>query len=162
MEIGSNWKLIQTVFEQSRSTLHYAVATVNANGSPRITPIGALFLREDRTGFYFDEFPVHMSRNLERDPRICILAVNSNPTFWQRSLVGGRFETPPAVRLMGAVGDKREGSEAEIALWQDHVKLARGTKGHDIMWKNMRMVRDVYFDSFEPVVLGEMTEGFWE
>jgi len=30
------------------------------------------------------------------------------------------------------------------------------------MWKNMRMVRDVHFDSFEPVWLGEMTQGLWK
>ena len=30
------------------------------------------------------------------------------------------------------------------------------------MWKNMRMVRDIHFDSFEPVLMGEMTKGLWE
>jgi uncharacterized protein len=162
MEIGNHWKTIQMVFEQSRSSLHYAVATVKADGSPHITPIGALFLREDKTGFYFDEFPVHMSRNIERDPRVCILAVNSNPQFWQKSLVAGRFESPPAVRMMGSVGKRREATAEEIALWQDHVKLARGTKGHEIMWKDMRMVRDISFDSFEPVLCGEMTQDLWQ
>ena len=162
MEIGKHWKTIQMVFEQSRSSMHCAVATVNADGSPHVTPIASLFLRKDKTGFYFDEFPVHMSRNLERDPRVCILAVNSNPQFWQKSLVAGKFETPPAVRLMGSVGKKREGTEEEIAMWQNHVKLARGTKGHDILWKNMRMVRDIQFDSFEPVSGGEMTQDLWK
>ena len=45
MEIGKHWKTIQTLFEHSRSSLHYAVATVNADGFPHITPIGLLFLR---------------------------------------------------------------------------------------------------------------------
>jgi hypothetical protein len=163
MEIGKHWKTIQTVFQESRgSSTHYAVATVDEDGSPRITPIGALFLREDKTGFYFDEFPVHMSRNIERNPRVCILAVNSNLTFWQKSLLAGKFEAPPAVRLMGSVGKKREATEEEIAMWQNHVKLARGTKGYDLMWKNMRMVRDIHFDSFNPVLLGEMTQDLWK
>ena len=163
MEIGKHWKTIQTVYQESlHSSMHYAVATVNEEGSPHVTPIGALFLREDKTGFYFDEFLVNLSRNLERNPRVCILAVNSNPTFWQKSLLAGKFETPPAVRLMGSVGKKREGKEEEIAMWQDHVKLARGTKGHDLMWKNMRLVRDIYFDSFEPVSCGEMTKDLWK
>jgi len=163
MDIGRHWKTIQTVFQKSRdSSTHYSVATVNEDGSPRVTPIGALFLREDKTGFYFDEFPVCMPRNLDRDPRVCILAVNSNPTFWQKSLVAGKFKTPPAVRLMGTVGKKREGTEKEIAMWQDHVKLARGTKGYDLMWKHMRMVRDIQFDSFEPVLMGEMTQDLWK
>ena len=60
--------------------------------------------KEDKTGFYFDEFPVNRSKNIERNPRICILAVNSDLRLWQKSLFAGRFETPPAVRLMGSVG----------------------------------------------------------
>ncbi len=163
MDIGKHWKTIQMVFQEARgSSLHYAIATVNEDGTPHVTPIGALFLREDKTGFYFEEFPVHMIRNHAQNPRVCILAVNSNPTFWQKSLVAGKFKTPPAVRLMGTVGKKREGTEKEIAMWQDHVKLARGTKGYDLMWKHMRMVRDIQFDSFEPVLMGEMTQDLWK
>jgi hypothetical protein len=163
MEIGKHWKTIQMVFQESRgSATYYAIATVNADGSPHITPIASLFLCEDRTGFYFDEFPVHMSRNLERDPRVCILAVNSDPTLAIKSFLAGKYETPPAVRLMGSAGKKRQATEAEIAMWQDHIKIARGTKGHDILWKNMRMVRDIQFDSFEPVLMGEMTQDLWK
>ncbi|MCJ7546310.1 MAG: pyridoxamine 5'-phosphate oxidase family protein [Deltaproteobacteria bacterium] len=164
MEIGKHWKTIQMLFQESRgSSTQYAIATVNEDGSPHVTPIASLFLREDKTGFYFDEFPIHMSRNLERDPRVCILAVNSDPTFSIKSFLAGKYETPPAVRLMGSVGKKREGTAEEIALWknQNYVKLARGTKGHDLMWENMRMVRDIHFDSFEPVLMGEMTQDLW-
>ena len=163
MEIGKHWETIQMVFQESLdSSMHYAIATVNEDGSPHVTPIGALILRENKTGFFFDEFPVTMIRNLGQNQRVCILAVNSNPTFWQKSLVAGKFESPPAVRLVGSVGEKREGTEEEIALWQNHVKLARGTKGHDLMWKHMRMVRDIHFDSFEPVSCGEMTQELWK
>jgi len=163
MEIGKHWKTIQMVFQESRgSATYYAIATVNADGSSHVTPIASLFLREDKTGFYFDEFPVHMSRNLERDPRVCILAVNSDPTFAIKSFLAGKYETPPAVRLMGSAGKKREATEEEIAMWQNHIKIARGTKGHDILWKNMRMVRDIQFDSFEPVSCGEMTQDLWK
>jgi hypothetical protein len=142
--------------------MHYAVATVNEDGTPHVTPITSLFLREDKTGFYFDEFPVHMSRNLDRNPRVCILAVNSDLNFSIKSFLGGKYDTPPAVRLMGSVGKRREGTAEEIAMWQDHVKLAHGTKGYDLMWKHMRMVRDIQFDSFEPVLMGEMTQNLWK
>ncbi len=163
MEIGKHWKTIQRVFQESLgSSRHYAFATVNEDGSPHVTPIGSLFLRENGTAFYFDEFPIHMSRNLEKNQRVCIMAVNSHLTFWQKSLIAGKFETPAAVRLMGSVGKKREATEEEIAIWQNHVKLARGTKGHDLMWKNMRRVRDIHFDSFEPVSCGEMTQDLWK
>jgi hypothetical protein len=163
MEIGEHWKTIQAIFRESQnSSMHFAVATVSEEGAPHVAPIGALFLREDKTGFYFDEFPVNMSKNMERNPRVCILAVNSDFAFWQKSLFAGRFVTPPAVRLMGSVGQKREGTEEEIAMWQNHVKAAQRTKGYELMWKNMRMVRDIHFDSFEPVSCGEMTQGLWE
>jgi len=162
MEIGEHWKTIQAVFQECRSSsTHYAVATVNKDGSPHVTPIGALFLHEDKTGFYVDEFTVNMSRNIERNPRVCILAVNSNPTFWRKSLFVGRFVTPPAVRLMGSGGEKRKGTDEEIAMWQNHVKRAQGAKGYDLLWKNMRTVRDIYCDSFEPVSCGEMTQDLW-
>jgi len=163
MEIGKHWETIQMVFQESRgSSTHYAVATVNADGSPHVTPIASLFLRDDKTGFYLDEFPVNMSRNLELNPRVCIMAVNSDLKFSIKSFLAGKYEAPPAVRLMGSVGKKREGTAKEIAMWQNHVKLARGTKGYDVMWKNMRMVRDIYFDSFEPVLMGEMTQDLWK
>lgn len=163
MEIGKHWKIIQMVFQEARgSSMHYAVATVNEDGTPHVTPITSLFLREDKTGFYFDEFPVHMSKNIERNPRVCILAVNSDLNFSIKSFLAGKYEAPPAVRLMGSVGKKREATKEESALWQDHVKLARGTKGHDMLWKNMRMVRDIQFDAFEPVLMGEMTQDLWK
>ena len=84
MKIGKHWKQIRVVFQETlASSLHYAVATVNEDGSPHVTPIGALFLRGDRTGFYFDVFTSKMSANLARNPRACVLAVNSSVPFWQ-------------------------------------------------------------------------------
>ena len=68
MEIGKHWKTIQEIFEESRgSSMHFAVATVSKDGAPHVAPIGALFLREDKTGFCFDEFTVNMSRNVEQN-----------------------------------------------------------------------------------------------
>lgn len=162
MEIGKHWEAIRALFDEGRdSCKHFAVATVNEDGSPHITPIGALFLRHDQTGFYFDQFTVTTSRNVDRNPRVCVLAVNSTPTFWQKSLFAGKFTSPPAVRLLGSLGPKRDGTAQEIAAWQDRVKAAQGTKGHEVLWKNMRTVRDIVFDSFEPVSCGAMTEGLW-
>jgi hypothetical protein len=163
MEIGNHWKTIQLVFEQSlNSSLHYAIATLNEDGSPHITPIGALFLREDHSGFYFEVFSINMRTNLDRDQRVCVLAVNSSLFFWQSSFFVGRCETPPSVRLMGTVGQRREATEEEAARWRKHVEFAQGTKGYDLLWKDMRFVRNMYFDSFEPVHMGEMTRELWK
>ena len=63
---------------------------------------------------------------------------------------------------MGVVGEKREATEQEIAQWQKKVEAASQLKGYEILWKNMRTVRDIYFDSFEPVHTGSMTGNLWE
>ena len=163
MEINEqHWQTIRAVFEDSLSSAaHYAMATVNEEGTPHVTPIGSLFLRENATGFYFEHFPVRMAQNLATNKRVCILAVVTAQRFWRKSLFKGSFDTPPAVRLMGSVGERREATAEEVAKWQAHVRLARGTKGYDLMWKDMAKVRDVYFDSFEPVLCGEMTQDLW-
>ena len=163
MEIGNHWETIQMVFQQSLlSSLHYAIATVNPDGSPHVTPIGALFLRENQSGFFFDLFSVNMSGNLERDPRVSILAVNSDVSYWQASFLIGKCETPPGVRLLGTVGNKREATGEEVAMWRKHTEFARGMKGYDLLWGDMRFVRDIYFDAFEPVDMGEMTRDLWK
>ncbi len=58
-----------------------------------------------------------MPENLRRNPRVCILAVNADKLFWVRSLMDGKFSAPPAVRLMGTVGELREATSEEIAAW---------------------------------------------
>lgn len=162
MDINKNWKIIKKTFEDSyKSSLHFALSTINEDGSPHITPIGALFLRDDMTGFFFDQFPVNMSKNLERDNRVCIMAVNSDPNYWGTALMEGKFQEPPAVRIMGTVGQRREATREEIEMWQKKVELAKSLKGYEILWKNMRHVRDIKINDFKPVLLGEMTAGLW-
>ena len=162
MEIGNHWETIRAVFEEAnKSCMHFAVATVNEDGTPHVTPIGALFLRDDRTGFYFEEHPTKMPLNLKRNPRVCILAVNADKQFWGTSLIGGKFLTPPAVRLSGTAGAPRKATAEEIALWQEKVAVLKNTKGYKILWENFGKVRDISFDSFEPVRTGEMTDGLW-
>jgi len=163
VQIGKHWDTIQRVFNQSLgSSLHYAVATLNTDGSPHVTPIGALFLRDDRTGFFFDVFSVNMSKNLDDNPQICVLAVNSHVSYWRDAFISGRCEDPPSVRLVGIAGKRREATPEEVTLWENHVAFARGMKGYELLWGDMRFVRDLYFDSFEPVNMGEMTKGLWQ
>lgn len=163
MEIGKHWKTIQTLFEEGyKSCLHFAVATVNEDGSPHVTPIGALILRDDQTGFYFEENPVRMPRNLMVNPRVCILALNADKLFWGNALINGEFSTPPAVRLSGIAGKLRQATTDEIALWQEKIALAKGTKGYQLLWHSFSHVRDIAFDAFEPVDVGAMTGELWK
>lgn len=163
MQIGDHWGTIKEVFEEAyKSCFHFAVATVDEDGSPHVTPIGALILREDCTGFYFEENPRRMPINLKRNPRVCILAVNADKLFWGKSLLEGKFATPPAVRLVGRAGELREATADEIAAWQKRIAIAKSTKGYKLLWGKFARVRDIKFDSFEPVYTGEMTGGLWQ
>lgn len=158
MNLMDNWKKIMEIFDAAgRSSLHVSVATVDAGGNPHIAPIGSLILGDDGTGYYFEEFPQQLPENLETNKRITVLAVNSDPAFWMEALSGGKFSTYPGMRLMGTASPIRVATPAEIDAWHQRVSFAEGLKGHDIMWKDMKMVRDVAFDSCKPVFCGEMT-----
>lgn len=162
MKIGNHWPTIQSVFEEAfKSCIHFAVATVGEDGAPHITPIGALILRDDQTGFYFEENPVALPHNLKTNPRVCIMAVNTDKLFWGTALMEGKFPSPPAVRLSGTAGQLRKATPGEIALWQDKIAPLQTLKGYRLLWSHFSTVRDISFDSFEPVETGEMTKGLW-
>jgi uncharacterized protein len=162
MEIGDNWEMIRKVFDEAyKSCFHFAVASVNQDGTPHVTPIGGLFLRDEPTGFYFEEFPSRLPENLKLNPRVCIMAINADKMFWGKSLVEGKFPSPPGIRLSGTAGALRLAAQEENAMWQKKVGFAKALKGYKIMWENMRHVRDIKFDSFEPIYLSGMTAGLF-
>ena len=157
---AEKWNLIRPIFDNAfKSCMHFSMATVNEDGSPHITPIGSLILREDPSGYFFDEYCTRTRENIARNPRVCFLAVNADRSFWVKSLIKGKFSASPAVRLMGTVSELREATPDEIADWQSHVAFARPTRGYQIMWGRLHSVRDVQFDSFEPMSTGKMTSG---
>jgi len=163
MDIVENWKEVKDLFRASfRSSFHYAIATVNSNGEPHVTPIGSLILGKPGHGLYFEEFPRQLPANYKSNKHVCILAVNSSRWYWIKSLINGRFSSPPAVRLHGLVSEIREATEKEIVLWQNRVKHVSFSKGHAKMWANMKMVRDIKFTKIEPVHLGDMTRDNWK
>jgi len=160
MELIANWAEIKSLFKESfKSSFHFAIATVTENGEPHVTPIGSLILGKPGHGYYFEKFPRHLPHNLGSNRQICVLAVNSSKWFWLKSLLRGEFKTLPAVRLHGVVGDLREATDTEIALWQKRVKSVSFSKGHALMWRNMSRVRDIEFTQVEPVRIGKMTSG---
>ena len=162
MEINGHWEAIRAVFRDAfKSSLHYAIATVNADGTPHVTPIGSLILEADHKGFYCEEYPRTMTKNLENNQRVCVMAVNAGKWYWLRSIFRGRFSKPPGVRLMGTVGERRRATEEETARWLKRVRPLRRFKGYNLLWSNMRTVREITFDSFEPVRAGAMTRGLW-
>lgn len=140
-------------------TLPYcAFSTVNEDGTPRVAPYTSLILGENKQGFYFDELSIHTSSNLERDQKICVLIVKNNKWFWFKTVVFGRFDHPPGIRLLGSVGKKREASDQEINAFKKPLKALKLFKGYEPIWGFMKYGREIYFDAFEPVKCRTITE----
>ena len=81
--------------------------------------------------------------------------------FWLRSLYNGRFASLPGIRLTGLAGERRVASDEERAAYQARVKPFRWTKGYDLIWRDLRHVREIKLESCEPVVYPQMTAHLW-
>ena len=76
-----------------------------------------------------------------------------------RSLIKGKFSTAPAVRLMGTVKVLQKLGLKRLLPGKVALRSLVLTKGYNMMWSRMHSVRDVEFDSFEPMSTGKMTSG---
>lgn len=156
------WGTMRKIFESAfNSSFHYAIATTNKDGTPHITPIGSLILGEDRKGFYFEGYVNALARNLQHNKRVCVLAVNSNKWSLLKSFFLGRITAPPGVRLLGTATERREATEQEMRMFRRRFRMFRPFKGYDLVWGNLRYVREIYFDSYEPVRIGALTREVW-
>jgi hypothetical protein len=157
---ADDWSVIRrTVRRSVQSSLHCAVTSVNPDGSAHVTPIGSLVLTGIGQGYYFDVFNRELSRNLDRDPRVTILAVNSGKRLWLESLLRGRFVSLPGVRLVATVGSPRPATEEEIQRWRRSISPALRTPGGRAMWGfTSARARDILVAAIAPVTLGSMTK----
>ena len=131
---------------------------MNPDGSPHVTPIGSLLLDANETkGVYFEIFTQQLRKNIESNPKVCVLATNSSRWFWVTSFFKGKFSMAPAFRLIGTAGVRRSATPEEIARWEKRVRFLRPMKGYAMMWGNLTHVREIIFDRCEPVRLGKMT-----
>ncbi len=159
MNITKDWALIKKTFHQAiNSSGHYAIASIDKNGNPHITPIGSLMLGKAGTGIYFERFTRNMPKNFTHNKHICVLAVNGGKWFWLKAILLGRFSSPPAIRLSGKVGEKRPATQAELALWHKQVGSLSFSKGYKTVWADMDTVRDITFNEAKPVHIGNMTK----
>jgi len=159
MELNEKqWAQIRMIFQDAfNSSFHFAIATLNRDGSPHVTPIGSLMLLDDRKGFYFEEYVTNLSRNLEHNKRVCVMAVNTGKWAMLKSFFLGKFIAPPGVRLMGTATDRREATPQERELFQQRVKNYRMFKGYERLWSKLKYVREIHFDAYEPIRIGALT-----
>lgn len=157
------WTAVREVVGRAKqSTMHCAIASIAADGAPHITPIGTIFLRDDRTGFYFDQYTSALARNVDRDARVCVMAVDTGRLFWLRSLLVGRFPAPPAVRLYGTVSALRPATSPELEQVRQSVRATQWLKGGKMLWSGFSHVRDIAFTGFRPVRYPVMMGHLWQ
>lgn len=158
INIETDWHKIRSHFNKSfRSNFYVSISSVDSRNNPHVTPIGSLFLNDNRTGFYFEKFPSKLPLHAGENPAACLLAVNSGSFFWIKSLFKGRFTDYPAIKLYGMLGEKRQATAGEIARLNRRMKSTNGLKGNTYLWKNMNCVREIKFTSAEKINLGKMT-----
>ena len=158
MDIKTDWNKIRKHFNKSFSSNFYvSIASVDSENNPTATPIGSLFLNDNQTGFYFEKFPSKLPRHAKKNPKVCLLGVNSGRFFWIKALFKEKFAEFPAIKLYGELGEKRKAAEKEIARLNRRMKITNGLKGNTYLWKKMAFVREIKFTKAEKINLGKMT-----
>jgi len=152
-----SWSATKDMFRRAfRSSYHYTIASTGPDGMPHVTPVGSVLLTEPQQGLFFDIYTSELSRNLDRDPRFTVMAVDSGKRFWLVSLARGKFGDRPALRLSGTAGPRRLSTDEERQRWLRRVRTVRRLRGHGLLWGDLSYVRDLSFDKVIPVRLGRM------
>jgi uncharacterized protein len=163
MNIKEHWPQIKSVIERGqRSMLHCAIASISPEGTPHLTPIGTVFIRDNQSGYFFDKYTNGLARNIEANANVCLMAVDARPSFWFRSFFLGRFISPPGVRLYGKVGALRSATPDELTAIQQRVKPTLWLKGSRALWSGFTHVRNIDFTEFKPVMYPVMMEHLWQ
>ncbi|MDJ1370480.1 pyridoxamine 5'-phosphate oxidase family protein [Gulosibacter molinativorax] len=153
-----DWSVVRRIVPRTiRSSLHCSITSLNPDGSPHVSPIGSFLPTDNGHGIYFDAFNVQLAANLRRDPRVSILAVDSGPFMWARSLMKGRFTRPPGIRMTGTVGPPRRSTPSEVRRFHRLVGPLLRTRGGKLMWTSLPIARDVKIEYVEPIWMGSMT-----
>ncbi len=157
MDLNNDWPAIRSHFSKSfASSMHAAIASVDSNNMPCLSPIGTLFLNHDQTGFYFERYTSSLPRNSQSNNNVCILSVNSSKWLWLKSLYKGKFEQSPALKLYGQLGIRRKATDSELRALNRRMKTTKRLKGHHILWDDMADIREISFTKVEVMKLGKM------
>ncbi len=159
MHLINDWTEIREHFNKSvRSSLHVSIGSVSKDGNTTVTPIGSLFLNKGQKGFYFERYTASLPMNSTHNNQICVLGVHSSKWFWIRSLLRSKFTKPPAIKLYGVLGERREATTIELSRLKRRTKLFKiSKKGYDYLWGDMKQVREITFTKIEMMKLGNMT-----
>ncbi len=147
-------KKIKPLFAKS---MFSSIATVNEKGHAHVSPIGSVVLLTKDHGVYFEKFTKNIPANIEQNDIVTIMSVNSGRWFWLKSLVKGQFNQPPAIRLVVKMGALKTAGAKEESIFKNKVAPFKWTKGYELLWKDMSMVREFEIIDYKPIFLGHMT-----
>lgn len=143
-----------------RSSLHFSIASLNQDGTPHVSPIGSLLFLEPGKAIYFEILTQQLPMNLDAGSPVTILGVDSRRRLWLRALATGRFSTPPAIRMSGTAGPKREATPEEIRRFKRKLGPLKILKGYGMLWGGLRYVREINLTQIHPVNIGGTTRHF--
>jgi hypothetical protein len=157
-DLYAAWPQIAALCRASfRSSLHFAIASNGHDGHPHLTPIGSLLALEPGHAMYFDLFAGGLRTRLDADPRVCVMAVDSSRWTWLRALWSGRFKHAPALRLYGRAGVRRPATPEEKGRFHKRVGWLLKLKAARLLWERLDHVRELHFDTCQPVRIGSLT-----
>lgn len=81
------------------------------------------------------------------------MAVNSGKWYWLKSMLLGKFATPPMTKLYGTLGPRREATPDEMARVNRRLGRMKTFPGGQKLFGKMSLVREVHFNAFEEAKL---------
>ncbi len=151
--ILKNFRQIKNLIKNS---FYCSISIISKEGHPHTSPIGSVYLINKENGYFIEMFTKSFGDQVGN--KACIMAVNTSLVFWLKSLFLGRFATPPAIRLLVTIKERRKITEEEMAHFNKRVKPFRRLKGYKHMWSTARYVRPFTVDKVIPVSIGKMTK----
>lgn len=156
LSLRERWPQIRAVW---RSAPFGAFASLAADGSPQVTPIGSVYLHPtEPRGYYHPVLSQRLRKNLADQSRFELLFVDGRIWNWGLSIVRGRMDQPLAVRVAGhALGERRALTAQEAERWERRMRFVRWTRGYELLWKDVRFVQELAFDRLVAVRFGAMS-----
>ena len=139
------------------SSLHFAISTINPDGTPHVTPIGSLILTDPGKAYFFRGIHTKVTeepgqrqsgccsgRDIEFSP---MAAIPHNGSFQVSTRVSAAWQGRRASRI----------DAGRKSRWRRRVRLLKWTRGNDVLWGNLETVRELHFHSVAAVEMGRMT-----
>ncbi|MCF6288516.1 MAG: pyridoxamine 5'-phosphate oxidase family protein [Proteobacteria bacterium] len=134
-----------------------SIATINSDGFAHVSPIGSVILHDKSHGVFYEKFTKNIPQNIKTNQLATIMCVNDGKWFWLKSLLKGKFKSPPAIRLVVKFGELRKEQDKEGKIFKRKVNIFKATRGYKILWSEMSDIREFEIIDYKPVYISSMT-----